>query len=72
MKLCCVDCHPSRRLLVSVANGATLIGVQGQTLTMKSLVLGATSNTNVTLSAPDTTGLFNINGDGVASAGNLN
>jgi fibronectin-binding autotransporter adhesin len=43
-----------------VADGGTLLGVQGQTLTMTSLTLSNASNVNVTLGAPGGAGLFNV------------
>ncbi|TWT04987.1 autotransporter domain-containing protein [Reyranella sp. CPCC 100927] len=48
---------------VTVADGGTLLGTQGQTLTMGSLTLSGASNINVTLGAPGTTGLFNVTGN---------
>ena len=39
---------------VSIANGGTLLGQQGETLTMGSLALGNASNVNVALGAPGT------------------
>ena len=47
---------------VTVNSGGTLLGVQGQTLTMTNLVLNADSNVAVTLGAPATTGLFEVTG----------
>jgi fibronectin-binding autotransporter adhesin len=48
---------------VVVANGGTLSGAAGQTLTMPGLVLNNSSNVNVALGAPSATGLFQVNGD---------
>jgi outer membrane autotransporter protein len=46
---------------VLIADAGTLLGVQGQTLTMTSLgILGNSSNINVTLGAPGGAGLFNV------------
>ncbi|BCG86913.1 outer membrane autotransporter barrel domain-containing protein [Mesorhizobium sp. 113-3-9] len=46
----------------TIANGGTLLGVAGQTLTMASLSLNDTSNLNVSLGAASTTPLFNVTG----------
>jgi fibronectin-binding autotransporter adhesin len=57
---------------VTVADNAHLLGAQGQVFTMNALVLNPLSQVDVTLSAPGTTGLFNINGTaGGPGAGNL-
>ncbi|MEI6464508.1 MAG: autotransporter-associated beta strand repeat-containing protein, partial [Verrucomicrobiota bacterium] len=47
---------------VTVQNGAALVGKAGSVLTLTSLNLNATSQVNVTLGAPATTGLFKVNG----------
>lgn len=54
---------------VTVASGGRLVGVQGQTLTMDTLNLGANAILDVTLGAPDATPLFAIGG--IASLGTL-
>jgi outer membrane autotransporter protein len=46
-----------------IPDGATLVGVQGQTLTMASLDLYAGSIVDVSLGAPGTTALFDVTGD---------
>ncbi|WP_181176142.1 autotransporter domain-containing protein [Mesorhizobium sp. B2-3-4] len=46
----------------TIANGGTLVGVAGQTLTLSSLALNDTSNLNVSLGAASTTPLFNVTG----------
>lgn len=46
----------------TIANGGTLLGVAGQTLTMTSLTLNGTSNLNVSLGAASTTPLFDVTG----------
>lgn len=46
----------------TVANGGTLLGVAGQTLTMASLTLNDGSNLNVSLGAASTTPLFDVTG----------
>ncbi|WP_181179999.1 autotransporter domain-containing protein [Mesorhizobium sp. B2-1-3A] len=46
----------------TIANGGTLLGVAGQTLTMASLSLNDTSNLNVSLGAASTTPLFDVTG----------
>ncbi|QNQ11441.1 autotransporter-associated beta strand repeat-containing protein [Sphingomonas alpina] len=56
---------------VSVADGGTLLGRAGQTLSMGSLALSGGSFVNVSLGAPSTTGLFNVAGD-LALNGTLN
>ena len=56
---------------VSVADGGTLLGRAGQTLSMGSLALSGGSFVNVSLGAPSTTGLFNVTGD-LALNGTLN
>jgi fibronectin-binding autotransporter adhesin len=56
---------------VTVANGATLVGVQGQTLGIGTLVLNNTSNVDVTLSDPSATRLFAV-ANGLTLDGNLN
>ena len=49
---------------VSIANGGTLLGQQGETLTMGSLALGNSSNVNVALGAPgNALALFNVTGN---------
>ena len=49
---------------VSIANGGTLLGQQGDTLTMGSLTLGNSSNVNVALGAPgNTLALFDVTGN---------
>lgn len=48
---------------VTVADGAGLKGVQGSTLSMGSLVLGAGSQVDVTLGAPSNVALFDVGGD---------
>ncbi|MDB5188382.1 MAG: outer rane autotransporter barrel protein, partial [Candidatus Kaiserbacteria bacterium] len=45
---------------VTVADGGTLLGVEGQTLNMTSLSLSNGSNVNVTLGAPGGAGLFAV------------
>jgi outer membrane autotransporter protein len=46
---------------VLIADGGTLLGVEGQTLKMTSLgILGNTTNVDVTLGAPGGAGLFNV------------
>jgi fibronectin-binding autotransporter adhesin len=56
---------------VSIANGGHLVGVEGQTLTMGALTLNPTSNLDVSLGAPGTTQLFQVNG-ALTLDGNLN
>jgi autotransporter-associated beta strand protein len=56
---------------VTVANGGTLIGRAGSVLTMSSLALNPTSNINVSLGAPSTSGLFQVDG-ALTLDGNLN
>ncbi len=56
---------------VSIANGGHLVGVEGQTLTMGALSLNPTSNLDVSLGAPTSTGLFKVNG-GLTLDGTLN
>lgn len=46
----------------TIANGGTLLGVAGQTLTMASLALNDTSNLNVSLGVASTTPLFDVTG----------
>lgn len=46
----------------TIANGGTLLGVAGQTLTMASLTLNDTSNLNVSLGAASTMPLFDVTG----------
>ncbi len=57
---------------VTVANGGTLRGQAGQLFTTGNLTFGATSNLNVSLGAPSTTGLIQVNGaltlDGLLNA----
>jgi autotransporter-associated beta strand protein len=48
---------------VMIANGGTLAGGTGETFTMAGLTLGASSILDVTLGAPTTTTLFQVNGD---------
>lgn len=49
---------------LTVANGGTLAGVQGQTLTTGDLTLGSGSTVSVELAAPgNATGLFTVNGN---------
>ncbi|WP_165357520.1 autotransporter outer membrane beta-barrel domain-containing protein [Sphingosinicella sp. CPCC 101087] len=48
---------------VTVADGARLVGAQGRTLSMGSLVLGAESQVDVTLGAPSSLALFDVGGD---------
>ncbi|WP_211961460.1 autotransporter outer membrane beta-barrel domain-containing protein [Cupriavidus plantarum] len=56
---------------VSVADGGHLAGMQGQTLTMHGLLLGASAQTDVSLAVPSTAGLFNVTGD-LTLGGKLN
>ena len=48
---------------VTVANGGTLLGAAGGTLTMTGLTLNPDSRLGLTLGAPSTTGLFQVNGN---------
>ena len=48
---------------VSVKTGGTLLGVQGQPLTINSLTLDAGSSINVALGAPGGAGVFKVNGN---------
>jgi fibronectin-binding autotransporter adhesin len=48
---------------VTAASGSTLLGVQGQTLTMNSLALDAGSNINVALGTTGGAGVFKVNGN---------
>ena len=48
---------------VTVADGAHLIGTQGRTLSVDSLVLGAGTQVNVTLGAPSSVALFDVAGN---------
>ena len=56
---------------VTIADGGTLLGRQGETLTMGSLTLGDAANVNVALGAPGTLALFNVTG-GLTLDGILN
>ncbi len=56
---------------ISVADGGTLVGVQGQTLTTGFLTLSSHSLVNVSLGAPSSTALFNVTGD-LTLGGSLN
>lgn len=56
---------------VAIAAGGALLGQQGQTLTMGSLLLNPSTNVNVALGAPAATTLFNVAGD-LTLAGTLN
>ena len=56
---------------VTIANGGTLAGTQGSTLTMGALTLSASSNLDVSLANPGTTRLFAVNG-ALTLGGNLN
>ena len=56
---------------VSIADGGTLLGRQGETLTMGSLTLSDTAKVNVVLGAPGTLALFNVTG-GLTLDGILN
>ncbi|MES1264270.1 MAG: autotransporter-associated beta strand repeat-containing protein, partial [Variovorax sp.] len=47
---------------VTVADGGTLQGRSGQTLTTGALTLGSSSNINVALGTPSSTALFQVNG----------
>ncbi|HEY9237507.1 MAG TPA: autotransporter-associated beta strand repeat-containing protein, partial [Burkholderiaceae bacterium] len=58
--------------VTTVASGGTLIGRQGEVLTFGSdLTLSSGSNINVSLGAPESTGLFNVAGN-LTLAGQLN
>jgi fibronectin-binding autotransporter adhesin len=56
--------------LVTVADGGHLVGGQGQTFTMDTLVLNPTTQIDVSLANPSTSGLFRVNGNG-GGTGNL-
>ena len=56
---------------VTIADGGTLLGRQGETLTMGSLTLGDAANVNVALGAPGTLALFDVTG-GLTLDGILN
>ena len=56
---------------VTVANGGTLAGAAGSTLTTGNLTLNSGSNLNVKLAAPSSSELFNVNGN-LTLAGTLN
>lgn len=49
--------------VVTIENGGTLAGTSGSVFTMAGLTLSPTSNLNVTLGAPSTDKLFQVNGD---------
>ncbi len=48
---------------LTIADGASLRGTQGQILTAKSVSLGDQSSTDVTLGTPESAGLFDVSGD---------